>query len=887
MSWRRLMTIVRRTVGLPARVERELDDEIRFHLAEEERLLAERGLASDDARAAASRAFGNVPLARETTRAVWVSTRLEQVRQDLRMGSRILTRSPGISAAAISLVALVIGGNTTVFTIAHGILAKPSPGVHASGLVTVNWMMDTGYVETHNSLRVHAGFVERSRTLQPIAAFESQRVTLLTPAGSVAGRAGIVSPNYFETLGARLVHGRVFGPHETELHPAGLAVVISHHLWQTTFEGRAALGGQPVLVNGRPATIVGVAEPEFRGALMAENADLWLPLAAGERSWLQPGRSGVNVMMIGRLVPGVTRPEAQAEVETLWSALQQDDPDLPRTLRPNLVPYSATAGGNSVVSIRGHQILAIFSIVTLLTVSIVCANVANLLIARAATRERETALRQSLGASRGRIIRSLLAEGLVLSLVAWVAACLFAWWVSKVVVRFLVPPGQGPIVMPDLTPDWTVVGYALGLALVCTMAVTMGPALRAWRQPLLPFLKVGEPGVVQGRSRLSRALVVVQLAFSILLLTTAGLAYRSLSLAADLDVGFETTNIMLATVRTSGTTGDPVANRPLLDALQAAIARLPEVDHVSYASGGARLTGGMRFPLRRDSSAEPVMAAPNRVAPGFFVALGVPLVAGRDFTRDDGDSQASIIVTRAVADALWPGQAAVGQSLLAGEGDRPVHATVVGVVRDAHFNGRGVEQRPRYVFLPDVDRPAAQGETTFYVRHRGDDARLGPALMRALRDVDPRVPVASLRTLDDQIAAETTPIWMLSMLLTIFAAGSLAIATIGHNAVTAFDARRRTREFGLRIALGASAPQLLRSVVRDSFRLTAIGLGVGFVLSAGVATVLARVLYGVTPTDPPTYLGVFALLTVASIAASYLPARRAARTDPLEALRTE
>ncbi len=344
---------------------------------------------------------------------------------------------------------------------------------------------------------------------------------------------------------------------------------------------------------------------------------------------------------------------------------------------------------------------------------------------------------------------------------------------------------------------------------------------------------------------------------------------------------------MLATVRTSGTTGEPVANRPLLDALQAAIARLPEVDHVSYASGGARLTGGMRFPLRRDSSAEPVMAAPNRVAPGFFVALGVPLVAGRDFTRDDGDSQASIIVTRAVADALWPGQAAVGQSLLAGEGDRPVHATVVGVVRDAHFNGRGVEQRPRYVFLPDVDRPAAQGETTFYVRHRGDDARLGPALMRALRDVDPRVPVASLRTLDDQIAAETTPIWMLSMLLTIFAAGSLAIATIGHYAVTAFDARRRTREFGLRIALGASAPQLLRSVVRDSFRLTAIGLGVGFVLSAGVATVLARVLYGVTPTDPPTYLGVFALLTVASIAASYLPARRAARTDPLEALRTE
>jgi predicted permease len=440
--------------------------------------------------------------------------------------------------------------------------------------------------------------------------------------------------------------------------------------------------------------------------------------------------------------------------------------------------------------------------------------------------------------------------------------------------------------MPDLTPDWTVVGYALGLALICTTAVTVGPAVRAWRLPLLPFLKVGEPGVVQGRSRLSRALVVVQLAFSILLLTTAGLAYRSLSLAANLDVGFDTRNILLASVRTSGTTGEATANRPLLDSLQAAIAQLPEVDHVSFVSG-AFLGGRVSYSLRRDRSAEPVMAAPNRVAPGFFAAIGVPFMAGRDFTRDEGDSRAAAIVTRDLADALWPGQPAIGQSLLAGEGERPLEAQVVGVVRDAWFTGRGTEQRPRYVFFADVSRPTFQGETTFYVRHHGDAGRLGPALMRALRNVDPRVPVASLRALDDEIAAQTMPIWMLSMLLTIFAVGSLLIASTGHYAVVAFDARRRTREFGLRIALGASAQQLLQSVIRDSLRLTALGLVIGFALSAAVATVLARVLYGITPTDPPTYLGVFAVLTVSSLLASYLPARRAARTDPLQALRTE
>lgn len=886
MSWRRLIDIVRRTAGLPAGADRDLDDEIRFHLAEEERLLEERGLAADDARAAARRAFGNVPLAKETTRAVWVSTALEQLVQDLRMGGRILTRSPAISAAAISLVALVIGGNTTVFTIAHGILAKPSPGVHASRLLTVSWTAETGFIETHNSHQVYTEFLNRNRTLQPIAAFDFQRVTLLTPAGSIAGRAGIVSPNYFETLGVRLVQGRAFAPHETELQPSGLAVVISHHLWQTTFQGNADLGSQSLMVNGQPAAIVGVTESEFRGAILAEQLDLWVPVAAEPRAWLQPGRSGVAVAMIGRLTPDARRPAAEAELAAIWSSLQQTDPGLPQALKLNLVPYSATAGGNSIVATRGPQILAIFSIVTLLTIAIVCANVANLLIARAATRERETALRQSLGASRARIIRSLLAEGLVLSIVAWVAACLFAWWVSRVVVRFLAPPVQGPVTMPDLTPDWTVVGYALGLALICTTAVTMGPALRAWRLPLLPFLKVGEPGVVQGRSRVFRALVVVQLAFSILLLTTAGLAYRSLSLAADLDVGFDTRNILLASVRTSGTTGEGTANRPLLDALQAAIAELPEVDQVSFVSG-AFLGNRVSYPLRRDRSADPVMAAPNRSAPGFFAAVGVPFIAGRDFTRDEGESQAAVIVTRALAEALWPGQPAVGQSLLAGEGDRPREATVVGVVRDAYFTGRGAEQRPRFVFFADVNRPTAQGETTFYVRHRGDAGRLGPALMRALRDVDPRVPVASLRALDDEIAAQAMPIWMLSMLLTIFAAGSLLIATIGHYAVAAFEARRRTREFGLRIALGASAHQLLGSVVRDSLRLTAIGLAIGFALSAGVATVLARVLYGITPTDPPTYLGVFALLTAASLVASYLPARRAARTDPLQALRTE
>jgi macrolide transport system ATP-binding/permease protein len=525
-SWRRLRTRIQRALYLPAGVDREMDDEIRFHLAEETRLQSERGLSAAEAATAARRAFGSIALAKENTRAVWVSTTLEQLVQDLRIGCRILTKAPAVSATAVILIALVIGGNTTVFSIAHGIIAKPAPGVHAAGLTTLSWVADNGDIETHTEHRVFAHFQEQSTALQ-IAAVDFARVTVTHDNGSYAAHVGIVSSNYFETLGVRLVKGRSFTREEAERATSGLVVVIGHHVWQNSFGGIDNIVGQVVAVNGQPATIVGVADPQFRGAWLAEMADLFVPLVDEVRPWLQPNRSGVAVAMFGRRVPGVSLASAQSELTTIWAQLQRANPELNQKVRVRLVPYSATAGGNSLISTQGNRMLAIFSVVTVLTIAIVCANVANLLIARAVVRQRELALRQSLGASRARIVRGLLAEGLVLSVVAWIVACLFAWIVSRTVVRLLVPAAQSEISMPDLAPDWTVVGYALVLALLCTIAVTLGPALRTWRQQLLPFLKVGEQSVVQARSTLSRGLVVLQLAFSVLLLTTAGLAQRS------------------------------------------------------------------------------------------------------------------------------------------------------------------------------------------------------------------------------------------------------------------------------------------------------------------------------------------------------------------------
>ena len=815
-----------------------------------------------------------------------MSTTLEQVVQDLRIGCRILTKSPAVSATAVILIALVIGGNTTVFSIAHSIITKPARGVHATGLTTISWVAENGDIETHAGYRVFADFQEQSTALQ-IAAVDFQRVTLTHDNGSYAARAAIVSPNYFDTLGVRVVKGRSFTRDEAERGTSGLVVVIGHHVWQNSFGGNDNIVGQVVAVNGQPATVVGVADPEFRGAWLAEMADVWVPLAGEFRQWLQPNRSDVAVAMFGRRAPGVSLSSAQSELTRIWAQLQRSHPDLNQKLRVRLVPYSATAGGNSIISTQGNRVLAIFSVVTVLTIAIVCANVANLLIARAVVRQREMALRQSLGASRARIVRSLLAEGLVLSVVAWIVACLFAWIVSRTVVRLLVPAAQSEISMPDLAPDWTVVGYALLLAVLCTIAVTLGPALRTWRQQLLPFLKVGEQSVVQGRSTLSRGLVVLQLAFAVLLLTTAGLAQRSLSLQDSADVGFNTRNLLLATVNTSASADDAKGNGALVDALRERLAPLPGVEVASYMPGGGRLGIWALFPVRRDRAAEPVLTVAKDVASDYFSTLGVPFIAGHDFRPHDTRTRRAVIVTRQVAEALWPGESAIGKVLIAGPDARAEEAEVVGVVRDAFFAGRSHDTRPRYVFFATAERPAPPGETTFYIRHSGSQGALGPAVARAFREVDARVAVASLRSLESQIAYDAAPLWMLATLLTLFAGGSLLIAAIGQYAVVAFDGRRRSREFGVRIALGASSRQLVSSVMSESFRLTAVGLVIGFALSVAAGTLLARALYGVTPTDPATFAGVFVLLAGASLLASYLPARRAASTDPMVVLRTE
>ena len=898
MTWRRPWTLLRRLFLLRAQEDVDLDDELAFHIAEETRLRIDRGASSEDAARGARLAFGSVTLAKETTRGVWVSGATERLLQDLRSGFRIVTNAPILLLSAVTLVALVIGGNTTVYSIAHAILSKPAPGISADNLTTMSWVRDDGFVEPETTYANYLDLAAQSQSLGPMLAYQYLRVALGHDHGSYGIWAAAVSTNYFHTLEVPISLGRSFREDENQSATSGLVVVISDRAWREYFASASSVIGAAVIVNGIPGTIIGVTAPDFRGTQLAPSVDAWVPIVPFARATNGSPPSGrgteEGLPFAGRFVgvlaqvrEGASLTQARAELTTLWERLQAQYATVPQNRSVMLLPYAATAGGNGPLSTQGTTFLAIFSVITVLTLMIVCANVANLLIGRATVRQRELALRQSLGASRTRIVRMLLAEGLVIALLACIAAYIFARWMSGVVAD-LVTPTVPPAVAQVITlPDWTVAGYALTLALGSMVFFTLAPAARAWKQPLLPWLKAGEQGVAQGRSRLSSGLVVLQLALAVLLITSAGLASRSIVLFATTDLGFDSRSIVLATVNTGGGAVDQQTSAALLERLRVRLQAVPGIEDVSYSWGGARVSVRAEG-LRGSTTGDSIVAATNYIGPDYLRVYGVMPLAGRELGFEDGRAITPAVVTQRLAQRLWPDQPAIGQRLfLSQQGER--EAEVVGVAPDVYFNGNRLNQQTQnvYVLLPSSQGLRDPGERTLYLRYRGRLDVVAPAISQAIRNEDPRVPLVRLRTFEAELDADFWPVRALMTLLTMFALMSLIVAVVGQYAVVAFDMRRRVREFGVRIALGASSRQILTAVLKEGFRLTALGLVIGFSLSVLTGTGLSRVLYGITPTDPLTYGSVLLLLSVISLAACSLPALRASRVNPISTLRQE
>jgi macrolide transport system ATP-binding/permease protein len=879
MTW--LRGLLRRN-----RHERELARELQFHLDQRVDDLIALGRTREEAMRQARLELGGVDQIRERARDGRSGASLDQLAYDARDAWRGLTRTPGITFTAITLIAVVLGGNTTIFSMVHGLLTKPAPGITTDRLVTLGSIYEGRLVGPEESYPNYLDYVAQAKTVQALAAYQYARFTVSTQDASHAAFGALVTANYFDSLGLHFVRGRTFTREESQRDASGLVAVVSHRFWQNQLQSDDNIIGRVVIVDGHATTIVGVAPPRFNGAHLVESQDVWLPIASyarlhGTEASLND-RKDFRCVIFGHLAPDASISGARSEFALLSKRLESAYPDANRNKLSTVLPYSMLGTGSEAYR-QAPVFLLIMGFVTLLTVMIVCANVANLMLARAVVRQRELAVRQSLGASRARIVRTLLAEGLIVSLIAWVGACAAAWFVARTLVTMLPATGQGIIPAPDFSPDWQVLAYAMGLALVATVAFTVAPAVLAYRQAVLPWLKAGEQGIVQSKSKLSSGLVVLQLAFAVLLLTSAGLAYRSQMVIGGRDLGFDQDRLMLLTVGTNARATNPATNMALVDAMRARLRTVPGVTSVAAVNGLPQFA--LRDPVRRAGVEQPVLSDGTVVGPDYLRTLGIAPIAGREFVEQDGVRSPVVLINQNLAEALWPGRSPLGETLLIGAKRQP--AEVVGVIPNAFYTGIRDNPRPNMYLRSQHQQPPGPGHAHLYIQYSGTLETMAPAITRALRDWDAQVPIVYLRSYETQLASITWPMRMVSTLLMLFAIGSLIIAAIGQYAVMAFNMRRRTRDFGVRIAMGASTRQVLNGVLAEGARLTLAGLAIGFVLSYATSAAFRSLLTGVTPSDAPTYLGVFTLLAITSLLACYLPARRASRINPVDALRQE
>jgi predicted permease len=805
---------------------------------------------------------------------------------DLRYGLRTLIRTPGFTVMAVIVLSLGIGVNATVFSLANELFLRPLSVAAPDTLVRVysNRWSNVRY-RTYLDLR------DRNGSLQSLAAFQLQSFGLRIDADVEPVFGEIVSGEYFPMLGVAPARGRLIAPSDDRPGQPPV-VVLSHAFWTRRFGSAADAVGRTIDLNGQPFTIVGVTRPDFTGVLAPLRGALWVPLSSD--SLLRPALDqdtrldSSSFHLIGRLKPGVAQGQAQADLDGIGRQLRSAQGDTSEG--PAVTVYGATML-HPEISGPVSAFTAVLAAVVALVLLIVCVNVANLVLARAANRDMELAVRQSLGAGRGRLIRQLLTENLLLSIGGAAGGLAIAYWGTRAVAVAQLP---APVPLA-LTPaiDWRVLAYTTLVAVAATLAFGVAPAIGASRIDLVRALKgIGADGPKHGRLR--SAFLVSQVALSVLLLVAAGLFIRSFRHAQSLDVGFDVRNVITASVdlETRG-----YSESRGLDFVRRLIERLEASPGIVAANAldivPVTLSNTATYMLR-DTDADPPPNQPsptplvngNAIGPGHFRTLQIDLLAGRDFSYADGPGPAGVaIVNETLARRFWPGESALGKRLRPLGSTNPVRDSVevVGVVRDSTYVTVGEDPRP---FLY---RPLAQVYTprvTLLVRSTlGTESAL--ATIRAeLRALDPGLPLFNANTLADATAISLLPARVAGTLLAVLGALALALAALGIYGVLAYLVRARTREIGVRVAIGAPPRAVAAMVVRQAITWTAVGAAIGVLLALGLTRFLASFLYGIDPLDPLTFAGVLLVLGIVACVASAVPAVRASRLDPLVALRT-
>ncbi|HJQ20110.1 MAG TPA: ABC transporter permease [Gemmatimonadaceae bacterium] len=875
----RKLTGFRRAADLDSR----FDSEASFHIEMATERHIRAGMTPDEARRAAARDFAGQSGReewREQARDEVRSASVEEFTRDVRYAVRGLRRAPGFTAAAVATLALSIGATSAIFSVVNAALLARLPYPNADRIVAVCERSTTKAFEICPvggfSVPNYAVWRETAKSFSAFAAFREGRVSIIAPrAEPVSAQARVSTANLFTVLGAHPFLGRFFT--EEEDRPGGPTVmVLSYDFWRQYFGGDPGVIGSRISMNANDYTIVGVTAPRFG---IYDPVDVWLPMRLPPSA--QGGRS---LRAIALLKPGVTVEQADREMKTLAARRAQDEPRYNADMTAFVLPLREKLVGGSARVL--WTLLAAVGFLLL----IACANVANLLLARAASREREMAVRVSLGASPRRLARQLLTESVVLSVISAVLGLVLAIEGTRLLVALL-PSDLSFQMLGNVSVDWRLVAFTAAVALGSGVLFGLAPALHAAHGDVHESLKEGgRGGTAQSRAsgRLRSALVVAEMSLALVLLAGAGLMVRSFSALQHVALGFEPEHALTGRVSLPGRTYQTdTAVAGFFEQAEARIAALPGVKAVGAISylplTGQRSVNG--FDIEGRAPAEPGQQPGGdmrAVTPGYFRAMGIPLKSGRLFTPDDRMGKPDVaLISETLAHTIFPNEDPIGHVIVY-DWDRTTHAEIVGVVGDVHHDG------PAKQTYMEIYRPLPQflyGSMDVVIRVNGDPASYVRPVAAAIRQVDPSIPLASPTPLTKLASRAVASTRLSASLFALFGVLGLVLAAIGIYGVMAYTVQQRHHEIGVRVALGASTSNVVGMVVRRGAMLSIAGIGIGAVLAFAGAGLMQRLLFGIPPHDRVTFATISVVLAAVGVFAAYVPARRAARVDPLTALR--
>jgi predicted permease len=903
--------------------ETDIREELQFHLDEDADERQAGGLPGEEACLAAYRQLGNTTLIQEDMRTVWTWTLFEQLAQDCRYGFRMMAANKTFSLLAILSLALGIGANTAIYSFMDALLMHSLPVSDPESLVVLNWRSkptgrdsvmhtmsgSTWGGETSNiagifpfpafeTIRANSGAV-----FSPVFAYyPTRKVNLMVKGVAEQASGEFVSGDYFHGVGVPPAAGRMIVPDDDRMGAPALAV-LSYALSQKRFGDPMSAPGQPILINGIPFTIAGVAPPEFHGVDPAARPDFYVPLRT---SLLLRLRSGGNdakayldpnyywLEMMARLRPGVSLSQAQAALGPLFHQWVRTTAanDRERANLPELMIREGAAGLDTLRRRYSKPLYVLLAMVALL-LAIACANIANLLLARAAARRREMAVRLSIGAGRFRVIRQMLTEGVLLASAGGAAGVVFAIWGIRFLTLLLAKGSDDFTLHPDL--NWHVLGAASALSLLTGLLFGLAPALQSTRVNVFPALKqtrAGEPGSGHGirRFHLSQVLVASQIGISLLLLVAAGLFVRTLSNLQSIELGFNREDVLLFQLNARQAGHKDPGIFTFYGGLQRRFAELPGVRGASASHSpllGSGTSSGQVVPVGR----EPKRGEGTHVltaAPDFFATMRIPILLGRALDeRDQPGSTPTVVVSEAYARKYFGDRNPIGEHIYGPRWAlKIVDKEIVGVAKNVRY-GELKGEFPMIAYFPFGQGPSQIDGMTFVLRTSGNPLRYVNSVREIVRQADRSLPVTDIKTQAAQIDQTMNQEIIFARLCTVFAIVALLIACVGLYGTMSYTVARRTGEIGIRMALGARRGDVIRMVLRQAFALSAIGLAIGVPVALGASKFVESFLFGVKANDTAALFLAVAILLSAVLVASYVPARTASRIDPLTAVRHE